>query len=242
MWTIFLDIDGTLLRTGGAGLDAIRETVAELFGDDIELPQVSVCGRTDAGILSDLFRDQTFDWQSRLPEFYSCYSTKLKVKLATSGGEVYPGVVEFLQRLWHWKELAEQNGKGANSSEADGVAIGLLTGNCRLAAIAKIEHFGLDSYVEPFGGFGDEDPSRDDVASSAKASAADFLGDRFDAEKIWVVGDTPNDIRCGRSIGARVLAVATGGPSMEELAKYGPDLCVENLEDSGLVEQLFFQR
>ena len=32
-----------------------------------------------------------------------------------------------------------------------------------------------------------------------------------------VVGDTPHDIRCGKHIGAKVLAVATGGAKLEEL-------------------------
>lgn len=239
MWTIFLDIDGTLLRTNAAGLEAIKNTVFELFGADIQLPEVSVHGRTDAGILSDLFRGQAFDWQARLPEFFACYSKNLKVRMGETGGAVYPGVVDFLQRLWERKELADRSSEATNIAQTDGVAVGLLTGNCHLAALAKIEHFGLGSRVEKFGGFGDKYPDRNDVAASAKDSAAAYIGDRFDAKKMWVIGDTPNDIVCGRSIGARVLAVATGGSSFEELKQHGPDLCVRDLTEPDLLKQLF---
>lgn len=36
-------------------------------------------------------------------------------------------------------------------------------------------------------------------------------------EKCYVIGDTPHDIRCGKAIGARVVAVASGGYSVEAL-------------------------
>lgn len=48
--------------------------------------------------------------------------------------------------------------------------------------------------------------------------------------EILVVGDTPFDIACGRAIGARVLAVATGGASLAELERHRPDWAVDQLE------------
>ena len=241
MWTIFLDIDGTLLLTNGAGLEAIKISARELFGAEIELPNVAVHGRTDAGILRDLFREQTFEWKTKLPEFFDCYARNLRTKMAETGGMVYPGVIDFLQRLWERKERLERS---EMNSDPDGLgsgelAIGLLTGNCHKAAIAKIDHFGLSEFVEDFGGFGDEHPDRNDVAAIAMDAGVEFLGARFDARKMWVVGDTPNDVKCGRSIGARVLAVATGGSSYEELLECKPDLCVPDLSSPELVDQLF---
>jgi phosphoglycolate phosphatase-like HAD superfamily hydrolase len=43
------------------------------------------------------------------------------------------------------------------------------------------------------------------------------------------------DIRCARAIGAKVLAVATGGHPFSELEQYQPDLLLENLSDSQAV-------
>jgi len=226
MWTILLDIDGTLLRTKGAGLAAIKQAVEELFGEEIELPKISVHGRTDAGIMADLLEGQTFDWRNKLPEIFECYCKHLKTKIGDFEGYVYPGVVEFLTELWRRKN--------ADSP----VAIGLLTGNCKQAAFVKIEHFNLQSHVEAFGGFGDLYPDRNDVAASAKESAQAFLGERFDENKVWVIGDTANDIRCARSIGAKVVAVSTGGSSFDDLAQHKPDICVQDLTNLSLVIQL----
>ncbi len=47
--------------------------------------------------------------------------------------------------------------------------------------------------------------------------------------KLLVVGDTPLDIRCARAIGAKVLAVATGGATLEELKEHNPDWVVPDL-------------
>lgn len=230
MWTILLDIDGTLLRTKGAGLAAIKQAVEELFGEEIELPKISVHGRTDAGIMADLLEGQTFDWSNRLPEIFECYCKHLKTRIGDFEGCVYPGAVEFLTELWRRKNASEQANQG--------VAIGLLTGNCKQAAYVKIEHFELQSYVEEFGGFGDVHPDRNDVAASAKSSAQAFLGERFDENKVWVIGDTANDIRCARWIGAKVVAVATGGSSFDDLAAHNPDICVQDLAGDSLVDQL----
>jgi phosphoglycolate phosphatase-like HAD superfamily hydrolase len=49
-------------------------------------------------------------------------------------------------------------------------------------------------------------------------------------EEVVVIGDTPMDIRCGRAIGAKVLAVATGGSSLADLHHHQPDWAVPTLD------------
>ena len=39
---------------------------------------------------------------------------------------------------------------------------------------------------------------------------------------VFVVGDTPHDIQCANAIGARTVAVATGGYTLEELESHHP--------------------
>jgi phosphoglycolate phosphatase len=39
---------------------------------------------------------------------------------------------------------------------------------------------------------------------------------------VFVVGDTPHDVECARAIGARTIAVATGGYTLDELRAYDP--------------------
>ena len=39
---------------------------------------------------------------------------------------------------------------------------------------------------------------------------------------MFVIGDTPHDIECANAIGARTIAVATGGYTVEELEAHRP--------------------
>ena len=55
------------------------------------------------------------------------------------------------------------------------------------------------------------------------------------AEEVFVIGDTPQDIIHARKAGAKVVAVATGGHSFEELAQHSPDLLVNSLEPIGTI-------
>jgi phosphoglycolate phosphatase len=53
----------------------------------------------------------------------------------------------------------------------------------------------------------------------------------IEVERVWVIGDTPLDIRCARAIGARVAAVATGWHDLDELAAHEPDLLLNDFSD-----------
>ena len=46
-----------------------------------------------------------------------------------------------------------------------------------------------------------------------------------------MIGDTPHDIRCGKAIGARTVAVAQGPFSLDELREHEPWEALERLPD-----------
>jgi phosphoglycolate phosphatase-like HAD superfamily hydrolase len=225
MWTILLDIDGTLLTTNGAGLESIRLAIGDLYGIDLEIPRIAVHGRTDVGILHDLLQDVDIPWQSDLSQLFEVYCKYLKVNLGRFQGRVMPGVVEFLTAL-QWR---------------NDVAMGLLTGNCQGAAYLKMEHFSLDHFVDGFGGYGDRSPDRNQVALLARKSAAAHLQARFDPNRVWVIGDTVADVQCAQAIGARVLAVATGGTRIDELERLQPDICVSDLSATDQIISLLLE-
>jgi phosphoglycolate phosphatase-like HAD superfamily hydrolase len=106
--------------------------------------------------------------------------------------------------------------------------LGLLTGNVRLGAEIKLRHSNLWDLFET-GGFADDHEDRNQIAAAAHKRARQLFGGNLDGGEIVVIGDTPHDIRCGRAIGAKVLAVATGGATLEELKRHEPDWAVENL-------------
>ncbi len=68
MIVLLFDIDGTLIKTGGAGGQALMEAFSEMFG--IPEPQdVPFSGCTDRGIARDLFQlhgvaDTPGNWDS----------------------------------------------------------------------------------------------------------------------------------------------------------------------------------
>src|SRR5205823_2369540 len=80
-----------------------------------------------------------------------------------------------------------------------------------------------------FGGFGDEFFERNEVARAALHQAERSLDRTVDPSDVWVIGDTPLDVQCARSIGANVVAVATGFYDASALAECKPDLLVEDL-------------
>jgi len=210
MWTILFDIDGTLIRTN-AGMGAMGQAITQHYGKT-EIPEIRLHGCTDRGIVNELFTKLDIDLEADRSEFMSTYCQILEASLSTYGGEVLPGVPELLKTL----------------ESHPNVALGLLTGNAKRPAEIKLKHFGIGDYF-PFGGFGDDFSERNDVAAAAVIAAKENLGNKFDAAKVWVIGDTLNDIRCGRSIGAKVIAVETGGDAGKILAKESPDILLTNL-------------
>ncbi len=223
MHVCLFDIDGTLIHTRGAGMAALREGLRLAFGIAEPTDQVAVHGRTDRGITRDLFRHHGIDdrvehWE----QFREAYLRVLPETLAARPGTVLPGIVSLLETL----------------AARDDLDIGLLTGNTREGARIKLAHYGLDRYFN-FGGYGDDHLERDDVAREALAAVKARFEGAVDLSRLWVIGDTPTDVSCGRAIGARVIAVATGNHTPAELAAAGPDSLVDDFSDPARVLALW---
>lgn len=213
MHICLFDIDGTLIASGGAGKAALEAALAEVFGIAPVITKLQLSGRTDRAIITDLFREHSIaDTLENHERLRVAYLRRLPRYLPA--GRVLPGIADLLAHL-------------AGRSD---VAIGLLTGNVRAGAQAKLGFFGLHDYF-PFGGFGDRHLDRDDVAREALAEVKHRFNGSIHPKDIWVVGDTPLDIRCARSIGARAVGVATGWHSLEILAEHEPDLLLADLSD-----------
>lgn len=55
-----------------------------------------------------------------------------------------------------------------------------------------------------------------------------------------IIGDTPHDIACARATGARIVAVATGHYSVDDLRVERPDAVLEDLSDTATVLALVY--
>lgn len=216
------DIDGTLILSGGAGGRALQAALRDTFGVNGSLDDIDFGGRTDPWIVRQVFRK--FDLPAT-PENFSryleAYLRALPQHLGNPLARVLPGVREILAAV-------EAHG---------GIAQGLLTGNLRRGAQLKLEHHQLWRHFA-FGAFADDSEHRNELGPHAVRRALERHGVDFAADDVWVIGDTPHDIECGKAIGARTLAVATGGRSLAQLRAHQPTAALEDLRDTAAVLEL----
>ena len=217
------DIDGTLIHTAGAGSSAMAQALSAAFGVPADLTEIRFAGRTDRGIIEDLFRIHRIEFtSSNFAVFHHAYLERLPAALRARDGQILTGVVHWLDRI---------------EARLSASALGLLTGNMGASARLKLEHFGI-WHRFAFGGYGDLHVHRNDVAAEALRAAGAHRNCPVRPEQVWVVGDTPHDIECARSQGANVIAVATGGHSAEELAMHSPDILLQDLSCVAVLDRL----
>ena len=98
----------------------------------------------------------------------------------------------------------------------------LLTGNTEGGAAAKLAHYELAEFFPDGGAFCVGPGERAEIARRALPLANGV-------ETVYVIGDTPADVECGKEIGARTIAVATGSYSCDELGEHGPWAVLERI-------------
>lgn len=233
MRLLLFDIDGTLLDTGGAGRGALQEGLAKAFPDDAArkpMPPLELAGATDSGVCQYLFDHyEIAHSMDRQTFFFAAYLEALKDRLLGKNaleGRVLPGIRPLLEFM------ATQNG----------TAIALLTGNTRHGAEVKLKAYKLDTFVDfDCGAYGCDHWDRNALGPIAMHRAAERHQHPFTGDDVVVIGDTPKDIACGKAIGARTVAVTTGGFDRSSLEAHYPDHLLEDLSDTAAVATLLQQ-
>lgn len=212
---LLFDIDGTLIHSGGAGMEALKRALKERFKIDDDLEDIEIAGMTDSGIVINILEKHEIPTTpENIAAFLDSYVHFLSKELPRRKGRLLPGVLDLLKKL-----------KGRKS-----VVLGLLTGNLSRGAELKLDHYGVWHFFE-FGAFADDHHDRNELGAFARARAKEKHGREFSSEEIDVIGDTPRDIACGKALGARTIAVATGSWSREELAQHNPDYLIDDFSD-----------
>ncbi len=210
------DIDGTLTLSGGAGLRALQTGLQRAFGVVRSLDDIDYAGRTDRAIIGQIFAKLALpDHAANQARLLDAYLAELPAALQHPGGCILPGILDVLTAL---------------AGRAD-CAQALLTGNVERGARIKLGHHGL-SHFFPFGAFADDSPQRNELGPVAVRRAREQLGVDYAPERIFVIGDTPHDIACGKVIGAQTIAVATGNYSLDELRAHAPAALFPDLRDT----------
>lgn len=213
---ILFDIDGTLIRTGGAGVKAFAKVFETEFDAVDGLENLKFAGRTDISLVREFFGIHNIPATPKnFERFFEKYVFWLDHLLMDSATQICEGVTRFMTDA----EALPQPPLFA-----------LLTGNIRLGAEIKLRRVSLWDKFET-GAFADDHEHRDKIAAIARARGARILKRDLADEEVLVIGDTPLDIKCARAINARVLAVGTGGAKLEELRRHQPDWAVQNLTE-----------
>jgi phosphoglycolate phosphatase-like HAD superfamily hydrolase len=204
MIVLFWDIDGTLLSTGKGGVPAWEQAVREVTGQEFELASIRIPGLTDFQIAVRTFQLLGIDADTEtLNRMVARYESLLPVYLPQRQGQVMPNVREILDATRDRPDIRSY----------------LLTGNTRGGARAKLTHYALHHYFGD-GAFAQDPGERATIAVRALDLARQ--AGPIAEESVFVIGDTPHDVECANAIGARTIAVATGGYSMEELQAHHP--------------------
>ena len=222
---LLFDIDGTLLLSGRAGLRAMTRAFAQTFGITDAFEGQHFGGRTDSFLVSHALKKaglpDTPDAHLRFRENY----IPLLAEEIQHPGEghkgLMPGARELLEAL----------------QDFDDLHAALLTGNYREAAEIKLQHFELWDFFE-WGAFSDDHFDRNELVPIARSRAETYDIPAEAIERVIVIGDTPHDIECARVAGARSIAVATGGYTVEQLRGFGADAVLPDLSDTEAVIKL----
>ncbi len=212
---LLFDIDGTLLRTRGAGREALDEAFFRVLGWPDATSGISLAGATDGGIVRGVAARFGVAWDGVSPPPFDldavreAYLSALALRLAQPERvALCPGVRALVDGLAGRAHLA------------------LLTGNWRVGAAMKLGAVDLwGGWLD--GAYGDDHTDRNRLVPVARARA-EAAGLSF--RRIIVIGDTPADVECARAGGALVVAVETGFASADSLAAARPDLLLPDLE------------
>jgi phosphoglycolate phosphatase len=187
------DIDGTLLPAHGVGRQALNHAFEECYGIAHAFDGLDFAGATD----HDLIEQAAAGIPVNLAAFFSCYGLHLERALQNRPLTPLPGVVDLIVHLSRqgWPQV-------------------LGSGNIRLGAYLKLGAAGLANYF-PDGAFSEPHLTRAAIlATAARLHPGSWA---------VVLGDTPRDIAGAHEVGLKVIAVATGRFSPDELAPYAPD-------------------
>jgi phosphoglycolate phosphatase len=225
------DIDGTLIRGGGVGSEAISAAAAVVLGKPVDGQPVMMHGKTDPQILTELFLAAEVA-EHAIADLLPAAVAEAERRLALAEadlrrrGAVIDGVAEVL--AW--------------AAALPGVRQTLVTGNLAANAAVKLAAFDLTAYFDvEVGAYGTDHADRDELVPIALERVAELRGERYLPGEVWVIGDTPADLACARAAGVRCLLVATGQIPLPELLPLDADAVLADLTDTDEVMQILTQ-
>ena len=216
---ILFDIDETLISSDGAGRRAIGKALAEMFDVDLSNIKVSMSGKTDPQILTEILSAGAIaesEINARMKEILDIYISLLQEQIDKSKSYIiHKGVPEILDVL----------------VKTENAFLGLLTGNIETGARMKLNRFDLNKFF-PIGAFGSDSANRMDLPKIATDRGNNHYQIEFAPEEVTIIGDSIYDVMCAKGFGAKSLAVNTGVTRREMLVEQNPDFLFDDLSDT----------
>lgn len=213
---VLWDIDNTLISARGFGGLMYRQAFLAAFGRELAGP-VDLGGRTELDIIAELLRQHDIehtDEASQLLANALANSFEHRRSDLRGHGEVLPGAREALEAF----------------ADDPRVRQGVLTANLRSVARIKLEEFGLAHLVDwEVSAFGDDHADRAELVTFARERAQHLRF--FTHDEVVLIGDTPHDVYAAVKAGVRLVAVATGRSSREDLHLAGATTVLDDLTD-----------
>ncbi len=217
MKLLLFDIDGTLIHSGGAGKRAMGRSFEKVWGIPNGFQDIDLMGRTDPSILKEVLNKQRIAWTAneveRFREYYFFFLAE-ELDVPNPDKRLCPGIQALL----------------AACNDRMDLSLGLLTGNWRYGAFLKLRWFGIECFF-PFGAFADDAADRNKLVPIAVERFKRNQNADISNRDVYVIGDTPLDIRCALPYGVHTVAVATGVHTIHQLAVEKPDFLFENFTD-----------
>lgn len=201
----------------------MEHALAETFGTPGD-PSLRYDGKTDRQIVREAMHAAGFsdsDIDARMDDVVSLYVANLPARLGEPerGVSMFPGVAALIDAV----------------HSRDDSVLGLLTGNVEAGARLKLASVGLDFERFRINAFGSDSEIRGELPAIAHRRMQDVFGVVLEGRDVVVIGDTPADIACGRALGARAIAVATGWYSVDDLRAHNPHAVFADLSDTDAV-------
>jgi len=215
---VLWDVDHTLIETRGVGTELYRAAFEKTTGRPM-VHKAEITGRTERAILTETLRlhglEPSEEYQARyaeaLAEQYEEHADELRHR-----GRALPGAKEAL----------------ATVAELPDVVQTVLSGNLRAVAVTKLQVFELDQYIDfEIGAYGNDEEDRPKLVAVSQQRARHKYGRVFERGNTVILGDSLSDVETGSKGGARVIGVASGKSSVEELREAGAEVVLEDLKD-----------
>jgi len=214
---ILFDIDGTLLRGAGPHhKDALVEGVRRVTGLSTTFEGIDTAGQLDRDLIVTLLRAGGVNEQEIPPVLAEiltacrqCYGANCAPDLS---GFVCKGAREALIEF-----------------RARGAVLALVAGNLSEIGWRKMELAGLRHFFS-LGTFSEDGATRAELARMAafRAREQDLVSSDC---RVSLIGDHAKDIQAARANGFQSVAVASGAMTAAALARFAPDILLNDLSE-----------